>query len=285
MTTSIGAPTVAPPSVRSAIDAAASRRGFADAVLAGAVRLWFVTVVVAQWSFLYYIIAFYGVTIVQGNFEAWSKNTMLPKGYVAGDTVGNLVFASHAVLAAVIAVGGTLQLVPHIRRRFIAVHRWNGRVFLVTALLASTGGLYMTWVRNRQGTFGSMSITIDALLIFIFVALAWRAARAREISRHRRWALRAFIVVNGVWFQRVGFAAWVMVNQGPVAMSTFHRYWQYLCYLLPLAVLELYLRAKDGDRPREKVMMASALALLTILMGVGAFGFYIGFLRPILGRM
>jgi hypothetical protein len=283
-TTSITAP-VAPPSPTTthASSSVSSSRGVAQSILSGAAKLWLVTMIVSQWSFVYYIVAFYAVTTFQGNFQAWTRNTMLTSGYKPGDTVGNLVFASHALLAGVIAVGGTLQLIPSIRRRFIAVHRWNGRLFLIAAIAASVGGLYMTWIRSRQGSIlSALAITINALLIGVFVALAWRAARAGEIARHRRWAMRAFIVVNGVWFIRVGFAAWLIVQQGPVAMTTFYRIWQFLSYLLPLAVLELYLRANDGHRSREKVAMAGALVMLTILTAVGAVGLYVAFLRPIL---
>src|SRR5260370_26593529 len=103
----------------------------ADTALKAAAQFWFVVAVIGQWAFLYYIVAFYGHSTFTGNFQAWTKNTFLHKGYIAGDTLGNLVFASHALLAAVIAFGGAFPLIPQIRTRAIAVHRWNGRLFAV----------------------------------------------------------------------------------------------------------------------------------------------------------
>lgn len=38
----------------------------------------------------------------------------------------------------------------------------------------------------------------------VFVALAWRSALARDFAIHRRHALRAWLLVNGVWFLRIG---------------------------------------------------------------------------------
>lgn len=90
--------------------------------------------VIGQWAFLYYIVAFYGPSTFTGNFQAWTKNTFLRMSYVAGDTAGNLGCAAHALLAAVVAFGGAIQLIPQIRTRAISVHRWIGRVFLWTAL-------------------------------------------------------------------------------------------------------------------------------------------------------
>src|SRR5215469_16877837 len=75
-------------------------------------------------------------------FEAWNRNKNLTDGYIAGDAAGNLFFAAHVILALVLTFGGALQLVPKIRSRALAFHRWNGRVFLVAGVVATLGGLY-----------------------------------------------------------------------------------------------------------------------------------------------
>jgi uncharacterized membrane protein len=260
----------------------------ADTALKAAAGFWFVVAVIGQWAFLYYIVAFYGPSTFTGNFQAWTKNTFLRMSYVAGDTAGNLAFAAHALLAAVIAFGGAIQLIPQIRTRAISVHRWTGRVFLGTALGLSASGLYMEWVRGDRGS-DALAITINAVLIILFVSLAWRSVLRREISTHRRWALRTYLVANAQWFTRVGFFAWFIVSRklygiGDNFDGTFFRFLGFGCYLLPLAVLELYLRAKESASPRGRFAMAGGLLALTLLMGAGIFGFYM-FTRPLLEAM
>jgi uncharacterized membrane protein len=249
----------------------------ADSALKAAAGLWFVVAVIGQWAFLYYIVAFYGPSTFTGNFQAWTKNTFLRMSYVAGDTAGNLAFAAHALLASVIAFGGAIQLIPQIRTRAISVHRWIGRVFLGTALGLSVSGLYMEWVRGDRGS-DALAISLNAVLIILFCGLAWRAARSHEISAHRRWALRTYLVANAQWFTRVGFFAWIIVSRklfgiGENFDDTFFRFLGFGCYLVPLAVLELYLRAKESAGPRGRFAMASALVVLTFLMSAGIFGF------------
>lgn len=261
----------------------------ADTALRAAAGFWFLVAVIGQWAFLYYILAFYGRSTFTGNFQAWTKNTFLQKGYIAGDTAGNLVFASHALLAAVIAFGGAIQLIPWIRTRALAVHRWNGRLFAVTALGLSASGLYTLWIHGkRPGIWDlhALTISINAVLIIVFIALAWRSAYQRKISTHRRWALRAYLVANAQWFMRVGFIAWFIVGRNLIGIregfdGLFFSIWDFGCYLVPLAVLELYLRAKDSSGPRVRFAMAGSLAVLTVLMGAGIFGFYM-FTRPLL---
>jgi uncharacterized membrane protein len=259
----------------------------ADTILKAAAGLWFGVAVIGQWAFLYYIVAFYGRSTFTGNFQAWTKNTFLRMSYVPGDTAGNLAFAAHALLAAVIAFGGAIQVVPQIRRRAISVHRWNGRVFFVTALSLSVSGLYMEWVRgDRASMIDALAISLNAVLIIVFITLAWRTALRRELSSHRRWALRTYLVANAQWFTRVGFMAWIVVSRKLVGIGEgfdgpFFLSWSFGCYLVPLAVLELYLRAKENASPRGRFAVASGLLVLTVLMGVGIIGFYM-FSRPLL---
>jgi uncharacterized membrane protein len=252
-------------------------KSLAAVALKAAARFWFVVAVIGQWAFLYYIFAFYGPSTVSGNFQAWTKNTFLIKGYVAGDTAGNLMFAAHALLAGVTSFGGALQLIPQIRARAIWFHRWNGRVFLLTALAVSVSGLYMEWVRGtRMNLTGAIGVSLNAVLIMLFAALAWRFARRREIPTHRRWALRTYLVANAQWFTRVGFMAWVLLSRkllgiGDRLDDQFFLVWGFGSYLLPLAVLELYLRTNESAGPRGRLAVAGGLVVLTMLMAVGIF--------------
>ncbi len=249
----------------------------ANTTLKAAAGFWFVVAVIGQWAFFYYIVAFYGPSTFTGNFQAWTKNTFLRMSYVPGDTAGNLAFAAHALLAAVIAFGGAIQLIPQIRTRAISVHRWTGRVFLGTALGLSVSGLYMEWVRGDRGS-DALAITLNAVLIIFFVTLAWRSVLRRDISTHRRWALRTYLVANAQWFTRVGFFAWFVVSRKLLGIGgnfddRFFGFLAFGCYLVPLAVLELYLRAKESADPRGRFAMAGGLLVLTLLMSVGIFAF------------
>jgi len=272
-------------------ESAARHAAGAHAALTYSVRFWFVTAVIGQWAFLYYIAAFYDAATLRGDFAAWSRNTFLLKGYVAGDTAGNLAFATHVMLAALVTFGGALQLIPWLRSRFVSVHRWNGRLFLVTAIAAALSGLYMIWVRgSRQNLTAGIATSLDAVLIIVFALQAWRWARAREIPLHRRWALRTFIVANGVWFQRIGMFGWAVANQAPVGMTKhfdgwFDLSWAFGCYLVPLAVLELYLRCRESAGTRARFGMAAVMLLMTVMTGFGAYAAYAFVWRPFLWRL
>lgn len=254
---------------------------FGTAALRAAALLWFAVAVIGQWAFVYYLAAFYGPTL-SGNFAAWDRNEMLIDGHIAGDAAGNLFFLAHVSMAAVLTFGGALQLVPQIRSRAIAFHRWNGRLFMLAALAGAFGGLYLVWVRGTSdGLLGSISITFNAALIIAFAWLAWRAVRHKDIAAHQSWAMRTYLVTNGVWFLRVGMMAWMMTTQG-AAMETFFAVWGFGCYLLPLAVYEAYRHAKRSGGAFGRLAAAGGLFGLTALMAAGIVGAFLFMWQPLL---
>jgi uncharacterized membrane protein len=246
--------------------------------LAGSATFWLIVTIIGQLAFFAFIAGFYGPSSLQGNFAEWAKNTNLLKGYVPSDARGNLFFAAHVLLAAVIALGGILQLLPQIRKHAPRLHRWNGRVFMLAIIAASLSGLYLVWVRGTLVNFiGGLAISLDGVLIVAFAIMAWRAARTRDFESHRRWALRTFIVASGVWFMRLGYIAWFIINQGPVGVTKkmdgpFDLFWAFGCYLVPLAVLELYFFAQRSRHTSMKVATAITITVGTVFMSIGVVG-------------
>lgn len=260
--------------------AAALPRSLAEPALRTVAAAWFAVALVGQYLFVLYLAVAYGSPTLAGDPAAWNRTQPIV-GHVAGDAAGNAMFISHVLLASVIALGGMLQLVPQVRARWPVVHRWTGRVFMLTAALMAVGGLWMTWWRGAQLSVpGAVGVSVNAGLILVFGVLAYRHVRRGRIALHRRWALRLFMVANGVWFYRLGFMAWIILNQGPRGSTPaldgpFDIAWAFGSFLLPLAGLELYFRAQ---RPlietRTRWAIVGVLALLTALTALGVFGAY-----------
>lgn len=256
---------------------------FVDGAALGALKasgaLWFLAALAGQWAFFYYIAAFYGTSTLSGELEVWNRLQALGRTpYVAGDTLGNAAYAAHALGAGIIAFGGALQLIPQIRTHAPTFHRWNGRVFLFTVTALSLSGFYLVWVRGTSPSLvQGISTTFNGVLILAFAALTLRAALARNFAVHPRWAMRLYLVSNAQWFLRIGVFGYFIVSQvlGRKAdfSDPFLQFWTFGCYLAPLAVLELYLRARDGGGRLARFAMAGGLLVLTGVMAAGIFGF------------
>jgi len=244
----------------------------ADSALKAAARFWFAVTVVGQLIFAFTVASFYALTALRGDYHKWN----FTNGYIPGFSMGNTAVITHVASAAIVMLAGAVQLVPQIRSRFPAFHRWNGRIYILTAVTLSVAGLYMTWFR---GSVGDLSIhlgsTVNAVLIWLCGGMALRYALARDFRTHRRWALRFFLVVSASWFFRIGFFLSFLIFKGPFGFDPsafrgpFLTFMSFGQYLVPLAVLEIYLRTQDRAGAIGRFAMAAGLFVLTIGLGAG----------------
>ncbi len=246
----------------------------AATALKAAARFWFGVTVIGQLVFAFAVASFYGLTALRGDYHGWR----FTNGYVPGATRGNWAVVMHVASAVAVMLAGAVQLVPQVRNRFPVFHRWNGRVYMLTAVALSVAGLYMTWIRGSVGGLTShLGSTLNALLIWLFAALALRFALARDFKTHRRWALRLFLVVSASWFFRIGFFLTLLIFKGPVGFDPttftgpFLTFMTFSQYLIPLGVLEIYFLAQDRPGALPRLATAGLLFVLTLVMVAGLF--------------
>jgi uncharacterized membrane protein len=247
----------------------------ADTALKAAARFWFVVAVVGQLIFAFTVASFYGMASLRGDWRAWNKG--MAHGYVSGDTMGNFAVAVHLVSAVIVILAGVVQLIPQIRDRAPSLHRWNGRLYIVTAFTISIAGLYMMWVRGSVGDLSQhLGQSLNAVLIMLCAVMALRYAMARDFKTHRRWALRLYLVVSASLVIRAGLFLSLLINHGPFGFDPttfsgpFITFISFAQYLVPLAVLEIYFRAQDAGAP-GRLGITAGLFVLTLAMAGGIF--------------
>lgn len=235
------------------------------------VKSWFAFALAGQWAFAIYIFFIYIVTFVYGlDVHDFSP----APGAVKTEGFDRFVFFTHIIPAVYLSFFGLMQLVPGIRNRFKGFHRWNGRIFLVLGFSGALTGLYLQWVTGLRFTdIGSLGITLNGILILFAVYFTWHHAVNKRFDQHMRWAIRCFILVNGVWSFRLYLMGWFFVNQGPNGNSQrldgpMDIFITFACYLLPLGIAELYFWAKkqrDSNKVWGSTLVMTAGALITLI--------------------
>ena len=238
--------------------------------------VWLGLAAVGQLFMAAYVASFYGRSLLAGTPEAWNDGPMR-HAHVSGDAFGNLVMGLHLGFTVVVVLGGLMQLLPALRRHYPAVHRWTGRTYLLSAVILAVGGLYLVGVRSSDGFGGSLGTSLNAVVILVFAFMALRTAIARRIDEHRRWALRLFIAVSGVWFFRLIVFGWIAYHQGAVGFDPvtfkgpFLSIASYAMFLLPLAVLEMYLRVRTRGAAWQRRAATAVMGGAIVLTGWGIF--------------
>jgi uncharacterized membrane protein len=264
-----------------------TERPFAQRALQWALGGWLLVAGLGQALFVAYVVSLYGGAVLQHDLSRWNK--VMPHGLVPGDTLGNAVLASHLLFAVVVLLGGSLQLWPALRHQAPKLHHWMGRGYILLVGVMSVGGLFMVWTRGEPTRIGQhLGISLNALLILAFAGLALRAAMARRIDAHRRWALRLYLAVLGVWFFRLGLTLWLLIHRAPVGFDPksfsgpFLTCLSFAQSLVPLLLLELVLRAQRSPKQSVKAGAAAGLVLLSLATAAGTATAYLMLWRPYL---
>ena len=249
----------------------------ANNYLAWVAKAWIAVVLVGQMLFALYIVAVYVFPTLVGQTDI-TREVLPGTGTQNLSNFDSGLFFMHIVPAAVMAVSGLLQLLPSIRSRYPKLHRYNGRLFFTLGLSGALSGLYLTWVSGlRFSDIGSLGVTLNGILIVVFIALAWRTAIKRKFADHRRFAVHAYITVNGVFSFRLYLMAWYLINQGPNGNSRLvdgpmDITLSFASYLLPMLIAELVFWGQRTKQQPVKwgVSAVASAGLIYTIIGVGA---------------
>ncbi|WP_406089262.1 DUF2306 domain-containing protein [Kitasatospora purpeofusca] len=143
---------------------------------------------------------------------------------------------------------GPWQFLPRLRARRPGLHRLTGRLYLLAVLAAGTGGLLMA-PRGLVGPVAPIGFTGLAVLLLLSSALAWRAARRRDILRHRAWAVRSFALIMAAATLRI----WLPVmDLAGVPFDQAYATAAWTCWLINLVVAEHVIARLPGLPPAAR---------------------------------
>ena len=101
-----------------------------------------------------------------------------------------LMFLLHISAASVALACGALQIIAAVRKRYLNVHRWVGRLYALAVLLASFSGFLIAF--QIAGIIGTTGFALLAVIWLIVTGQAVRLARTHQIQAHRRWMICSF---------------------------------------------------------------------------------------------
>ena len=114
-------------------------------------------------------------------------------------------FARHAALTFVHILPGalflglaTVQFVRSFRQKHLRLHRWLGRILVITGLVVGTSALVMSFKMNIGGANETAATTLFAIVFLICLIRAYLFIRRKQVARHREWMIRAYGVGLGV---------------------------------------------------------------------------------------
>ena len=142
-----------------------------------------------------------------------------------------------------------LQLARGFRRRHIRLHRRAGRIAIVAGLIAGLAGGLFGLLFPFEGALESAASVVFGTWFVAALIAAYRAIRANDIARHRRWMIRAFAIGVAVATIRLWIAAFegsgLLTFRGSFGVA----FW--LAFLMHALAAELWLRVRSSPVPSE----------------------------------
>lgn len=153
-------------------------------------------------------------------------------------TARPLAFFAHVVLAPVALALTPLQFWTRLRMGRPRVHRWSGRVYGLSVLIAGTAGLYLA-MTTAYGPVAGWGFGLLAVAWLATTAIGVRLAMAGDIARHRRWMTRSVALTFAAVTLRLYLAASQIAG---IDFATAYVVIAWICWVPNLIVAEWMLR-------------------------------------------
>lgn len=234
-----------------------------DAAMRWSARLLVAVTWVSGVIFAAYIVAFFGGVAVRGDSQRW--NEALPGLYDVHSPLTTAAIGAHFMTGGLLLLLGPIQLIGRLRLARPGLHRWLGRVYIMSAGAAGLGGLAFI---IGQGTIGGPLMDVGfglyGALMILCATLAYVHARSGRYEWHRAWAIRLFALTIGSWLYRMEYGLWSLLfgNIGRAAgfSGWFDAIMVFFFYAPNLIVAEVFIRT--GRKGQGAVANFGAVVLL-----------------------
>lgn len=147
----------------------------------------------------------------------------------------------HITLAIIALITGPLGVMKAIRVKSIHVHRWNGRVYVLSILFNFIPGVYVSLFATG-GWLSTIGFLILNTLWFATTILGYLYIKRRNMILHSYWMMRSFFLS----FANMTIYILVAITHNLMNFSYGHSYTVavWLCWMINLLLAEFIIRKK-----------------------------------------
>ena len=204
---------------------AGNKVGLITKILTSAVVVGFAVAFVTKYVFRYYL-NYNEAAFALGSPKYWGLRWWL-LFHISGGTLALLC--------------GPWQFWTGFRARYLNLHRWMGKLFLLGVVMGSIGAFRMS-VDTAFGWAFGVSLFVLATAWLTSAAMAYYAIRNRRIEVHKEWMLRAYIITFAFVTFRILSDYSPLSHVVPVGDRIVTIGW--VCWTVPLLVAEVVMQLR-----------------------------------------
>lgn len=158
----------------------------------------------------------------------------------------------HLLCGSIALTLGAFQLNSQLRARYLAAHRWAGRVFVICVILGGSAA-FMLSLQSKAGLvthwgFGMMAV------VWVFTAtMAWVSIRQGDRAEHRQSMIRAYAVTYAAVTLRIYLP---LSLQNGIPFESAYQAISWACWVPNLLIAEWFFLRRPT--PAEQAMLEAA---------------------------
>ena len=160
---------------------------------------------------------------------------------------------AHFLGGALALAAGAFQLNSWLRGRFIAAHRWLGRLYVVAILAGGTAGFVLA-LNSTAGPLAQTGFSLLAVGWLVCTVNAYRHIRQGNLAAHRNWMIRSYALTYSAVTLRIYIPLSLLAQ---VPMATAYPAIAWLCWVPNLFVAQALIRWRDAGSGSREVPRAT----------------------------
>jgi CubicO group peptidase (beta-lactamase class C family)/uncharacterized membrane protein len=105
--------------------------------------------------------------------------------------VYNIFFYTHITFGGIALLIGWLQFSKKLRKKYLNLHRWIGKIYVGSVLLSGTAGFYIA-LNATGGISPILGFSIGAVVWLILTSLGYITIRKGKVEAHKKWMMYSY---------------------------------------------------------------------------------------------
>ena len=149
----------------------------------------------------------------------------------------------HFMGGAIALVAGAFQLNTRLRTRFIGVHRWLGRLYLLAVVIGGVAALALA-LQSFGGLIAHAGFGLLAVCWMGSTLNAYRHIRQGNLSTHRNWMIRSYALTLAAVTLRIYLPSSQLAG---IPMTVAYPVIAWLCWVPNLLIAEWFVRSRHSS--------------------------------------
>jgi uncharacterized membrane protein len=154
-----------------------------------------------------------------------------------------VVAPSHFIFGGFAIVAGALQVNRWLRTRFISMHRWLGRSYVIAVAISGSAGIALA-LSSSAGWVATAGFGLLGIFWLATTLIGYRSIRQGDANTHRRWIIRSYALTLAAVTLRIYMP---LSEMSGVSMAVAYPAISWLAWVPNLMIAEWFVRPKRAS--------------------------------------